>query len=166
MSENSIMTDQEIFCFIEEFESTAWPFERWHHREHLVMATWYLSKLNEKESIEKIRSGIIRYNKSKGIPQKIDSGYHDSITIFLAKGISAYLGALPINMTLIEKTQQVIDQFSDFKTIAASYYSAKLFDSWPARKSWIAPDLKPFELWIKWCRGNATNKRNEGLSIQ
>jgi hypothetical protein len=76
---------------IRAFETGALPKEDWHHAEHLAMAFWYLTHLDEKEAISKIRVGIQNLNSKHGVEQTPTGGYHETWTIFFAKMLNRHI---------------------------------------------------------------------------
>jgi len=122
------------------------------------MAVWYLPERSEQDAVNKICQGIIRYNEAKNISPPVDGGYHESLTLFLIKGISAFLGRLPKKVRLLEKLAAVMLHFDDFKEIAKKYYSPDLLNSWPARHGWVEPDLRIFDDWLFDCEQAALEK--------
>lgn len=116
------------------------------------MATWYLTELGESEGVEALRAGIQRYNDGHGVDQTPTAGYHDSFTVFFARGIAAFLDELPAALDFEKRCVRVYDYFSDFRALATGYYSEEVFESWAARTTWIEPDAKPLSEWLESCR--------------
>ena len=145
------MTEEKIEKLVRDFEATTIPEADWKHVDHLIMATWYLYEMPEKKALEVIRNGIQKFNSAKGVETTVDQGYHDAITIFLTKGIAAYMRTLPPTLELPEIVDKVIAKFTDFEAITRAYYSSETYNSWPARKGWVEPDLKPFATFLEWC---------------
>ena len=135
-------TESEIQQFVRLFEEGKWPTNRWHHYEHLVMAVWYIDRYPLQEAIEKIRSGILRHNEANGILQTEDDGYHETVTIFLARFIAKKLDSVDSEMDLTQKIEKIKSCCSDFKSKILEYYSQEKIQSWDARTQWVSPDLK------------------------
>src|SRR5262245_10447988 len=76
------MKNSEITELINRFEAGSLLENEWHHREHLLMALWYLSHFDELTAIMKIKVGILKYNVIYGVPQTDERGYHETITMF------------------------------------------------------------------------------------
>ena len=77
-----MLTDPEIQSIIGSFEHGTLPKEDWHHREHLIVAYWYLEKFPKDEATFKIKIGINNYNRLNGIQQTPSGGYHETLTVF------------------------------------------------------------------------------------
>src|SRR4051794_40756118 len=70
------MTDTEIGARIRCFEDGSPPRSEWTHARHLVMALWYIRRLDRGVATGLIRDGIQRYDETQGNP----TGYHETIT--------------------------------------------------------------------------------------
>jgi transketolase len=66
--------------FLAQFESTAWPLEKWHHRQHIKVAYLYLRHYPFEQAQARIREKIKAYNAAKQLPDSLLSGYHDTMT--------------------------------------------------------------------------------------
>jgi len=133
----------ELNKLIMDFEQQVISPERWHHREHLLVATWYLINFDFEIALGKIRNGIQKLNAANGTLQTPNSGYHESITTFLAYKIKQRLVSFPEHFSIYEKIDVIEDEFKDFKKIVLEFYSRELINSWVARTQWVKPDLKP-----------------------
>ena len=139
------MEEAEIEILIAAFEDTSLSHERWHHREHLIVAYWYVTHFDEKQALEKLRSGIMKFNAANDIRQTAMGGYHDTLTIFLAKKIRQFLKNLGESYIHADRLAKLLLSFADFKGITKEHYSEKLINSRRARMGWVEPDLKPLE---------------------
>jgi hypothetical protein len=75
----------ELTEFIDDFESGQLPREQWTHQAHLVVALWYLINFSRDEAVGNIRNRILSYNRSCGIQNTANSGYHETLTLFWIK---------------------------------------------------------------------------------
>ncbi len=66
--------------FLAQFESTAWPYSAWHHKQHIKVAYLYLRKHPFEQAQQQIRERIKAYNAAKQLPDSLLSGYHDTMT--------------------------------------------------------------------------------------
>ncbi len=67
--------------FLTKFEAGSWPFDQWHHREHIKLAYLYLSQFPFEQAIEKMRMGVKSYTAANHVPESPTSGYHETITL-------------------------------------------------------------------------------------
>ena len=66
--------------FLKQFESTAWPLEKWHHRQHIKVAYLYLRRYPFAQAQARIRERIKAHNAAKQVHESLLSGYHDTMT--------------------------------------------------------------------------------------
>src|SRR5262245_63122924 len=71
---------EEDELFLAAFEAATWPFEKWHHREHIRVAYLYLCRYPYEAALEKMRSGIKALNVAHKVPERPDRGYHETLT--------------------------------------------------------------------------------------
>jgi hypothetical protein len=76
-SSQSVLTDEE---FLRQFESAAWPYAEWHHRQHIKVAYLYLRRYPFTQAQVQMRERIKAYNAAKQLPDSLLSGYHDTMT--------------------------------------------------------------------------------------
>lgn len=134
----------EIESLIAAFESCTLPRSEWNHYAHLIVALWYLTRYEEAEAVNKVRDRIQFYNSAKGIKTTIDSGYHETITVFWLKVVSRYLLLAPEQNSILDIANKLIDIYGD-KCLPLQYYSRDRLMSWEARISWVEPDLQVIE---------------------
>ncbi|HEX8843335.1 MAG TPA: hypothetical protein VF791_01760 [Pyrinomonadaceae bacterium] len=135
---------EEIAELVAAFESCALPREKWTHRAHLTVALWYLARYDAAAAVELIREGIQRFNRARGIITTKTSGYHETITLFYILIITKYLREAGADAPLVELLNNLLQRYGD-KSLPLEYYSRERLMSWEARKTWVAPDLKPLD---------------------
>lgn len=131
----------EIESLIAAFESCTLPRSEWNHHAHLIVALWYLTRYEEAEAVNKVRSRIQFYNSANSIKTTLDSGYHETITIFWLKVVSRYLLYAPEQISILDIANKLIDIYGD-NGLPLQYYSRDRLMSWEARISWVEPDLQ------------------------
>lgn len=132
----------EISELIEGFEGGTLPKEQWTHRAHLMMAVWYLSKLDAAQATDIIRNGIKCYNAAVGGENTDTSGYHETITLFYIWFVQKFLTQANPENSLVENTNNFCTQYGD-TNLPFQYYSKDLLMSVEARRNWVEPDLQP-----------------------
>ena len=132
------MTDEE---FLARFESQSWPAEDWHHREHIRAAYLYLHRWPLAEAVSRMQAGIKAFNAAHKIPEAIDRGYHDTITVAWMRIVWCILSDYGPAATA--------DAFLDAHPELLSRYTLRLFYSrarimsLEAKQQFIEPDLAP-----------------------
>jgi hypothetical protein len=132
---------RDVEGLVREFEACTLPRERWTHRAHLTVGLWYLSRYPEGEAIDRIRSGIQRFNEAKGVKQTRDGGYHETITRFYIWVITRFLAESGPGRPLAELADELFARCGD-RSLPLRYWSKDLLMSWDARAGWIDPDLR------------------------
>ena len=66
--------------FMREFEAGTFPFDSWHHREHIKAAYLYLCQFPFELALERMRTSIQRYNAAQNVPNQPGRGYHETMT--------------------------------------------------------------------------------------
>ena len=142
--ETPYRTFAEIERLVSAFESCRLPRERWTHRAHLTVALWYLMRHEIEEATDIIRRNIQSYNRAHGILTTKTSGYHETITLFFVRIVSAYLSRARLDCSIVALFNELIITCGD-KNLPLTYYSKEHLLSREARTGWVEPDLKPLE---------------------
>jgi nitrate reductase beta subunit len=124
---------------VEGFEASTLPLGRFHHREHLRVAIYYLSRDTEAGATSRIRQGLKRLLAHHGI-----DGYHETLTVFWMKVLAARLAKTDPRGTLDERIEEVIAWCLAEQPVA-QYYSPETLASSEARQVWVPPDLRTLE---------------------
>ena len=133
--------ESEIEAVVRGFETCQTAGDAFTHGEHLTVALWYLRDGNETAALSRMREGLVRFLAEKGE----DAGkYNETITLFWLKLISQFLERDEEHHTLLEKVNAVLNTMNNSRLVF-DYYSEELLRSEAAKKSWMAPDLKPLE---------------------
>jgi len=128
---------------IRQFEADELKKEEFHHKEHLELTLWYLENLPELEAIVKIKGGILKYNLLYKVPQSVNSGYHETITMFFIKLVQSFIKSSPKNCSFEQRAKVLTAKYAQMKTVVREYYSMEVIRTEEARKIWVEPNLKP-----------------------
>jgi hypothetical protein len=128
---------------VDQFEKCVLPKEQWTHTAHFVMAAWYCVTIPLPGAVEKIRSGIMRYNVSVGGQNTDSSGYHETITLFHTTEIAHYLVTAGVTSLTDETLSVLLQQPFLEKDHILQFYSKELLMSTRARHCWVPPDKRP-----------------------
>ncbi len=130
------MTDPEIETFVRAFEEGTLPRPEWTHARHLVMALWYLRRLDRDRATALIRGGIRRYNERQGNL----TGYHETITLAWVAVIDRFLGVRDRSTPVSVLARELLDECGDREYLLRFYSRGRLFSE-EARVGWVPPDL-------------------------
>ena len=102
-------SDEEIERLVRDFESCAIPAADFHHREHLVVAVWYLQTLSRAETVSRMRTALLRFLDHHGVDQK---KYSEEVTVFWVDAVATRLEGMESKAQLVEKVNEVVLSFS------------------------------------------------------
>jgi len=98
-------TEEEIERLVQQFESCTIAAADFHHREHLVVTVWYLQTLSREQTVERMRSGLLRFIDHHGVDPK---KYSEEITVFWVDAVASQLEEIGAQASLPDKCNQVI----------------------------------------------------------
>jgi hypothetical protein len=133
-------TETEIDAVVRGFESCSTGKSEFTHISHLTVAAWYLRRLSLEQATEQMRASLFRFIDHYGIEGK----YHETLTVFWMRVVQKRLDELDPTLSLLEVANAVIEPFSN-SHLVFDYYSQALLWSAEARRTWMQPDLKPFD---------------------
>ena len=132
--------EQEIAAVVRGFESCSTAESDFPHQSHLAVATWYLNNSTVSDALQKMRSSILNFLDHYGVEGK----YNETITLFWLIVVERFLQGLDAELSLLERTNAVIEALSDSQ-LMFEYYSRELLWSDQAMRAWVEPDLKSLE---------------------
>ena len=100
---------EEIERLVRDFESCAIRAADFHHREHLIVTVWYLQTLSRAETVDRMRSGLLRFLDHHGVDRK---KYSEEVTVFWVDAVASHLEEMGSEASLVEKVNQIISSFS------------------------------------------------------
>jgi hypothetical protein len=128
-------------AFLTAFEAGTWPFEKWHHREHIRAAYLYLCQLPYPEALERMRSGIKAFNIAHKVPERPDRGYHETITHAWMR--LTHQALLESGKTVSSEAFLSRHPVLTSKDSLLIHYTKDRLMSAEARRQFIDPDIKP-----------------------
>jgi hypothetical protein len=137
-----LQSDAALEAFIAAFLAGTFPGDKWHHREHIIMAGWHLLRYPEAETIERLRVAIKNYRLARGGANDETSGYHETLTLFWIRLTAHGLAQQPEGLPERERLRRLADELGPQTQLHREYYSYDVPNSTPARLAWLAPDLK------------------------
>jgi len=127
----------ELEAIVRGFESCTTAETDFPHQSHLVVATWYLNNATVPEALPKMRASILHFLEHYGIEGK----YNATITLFWIIIVERFLRGLDANVSLLERTNAVVESLNDSR-LMFEYYSKELLWSPEAMREWVDPDRK------------------------
>jgi hypothetical protein len=133
-------TEEDIAGLVSAFERAAIGRDDWNHREHLIVALYYVSHYDVETATIKMRSGIrnllqngFKVDLAKEMP------YHETITVFWIRTIAEFQ-AVSNGKPVGEKISELVRRFD--KDYLLRFYSRERLFSDEARSRFIEPDLE------------------------
>ena len=102
-------SEEEIERLVRDFESCAIAAADFHHREHLVVAVWYLQTLSPSDAVARMRSALLRFLEHHGVDPK---KYSEEVTVFWVDAIASQLEEMGSEPQLVERCNRILMQFS------------------------------------------------------
>ena len=130
---------------VEGFEKHSLPAHKWTHEAHLTTGLWYVYHEGYCVALCKIRSGIISYNLAMGGINDIESGYHETITLFWIWVLNNYVQHFGAGKTFEQLAEDFVNSPYAAKDYPFLFYSKALLLSGEARSHWVEPDLKQLD---------------------
>ena len=126
----------------EKFLDRSLPKPEWTHAAHLAVTLWLIRHRPALDLDEKWPGLIRAYNEASGTPNTDSGGYHETITRVSLAAVRTWLAASG-NMPLPEILDRLLASPLANANWLLEYWSRDRLFSVAARRSWLAPDLKP-----------------------
>lgn len=101
-------TEAEIEQVVRGFETCTTAKEDFHHREHLTVAVWYLQTLSPRETVDRMRAGLLRFLEHHEVDRK---KYSEDVTVYWVDAIASHLEGISKDASLLDRCNQVVDAF-------------------------------------------------------
>ncbi len=139
---NTIQSHRDLSdeAFLKQFEDTSLPPSLFNHEAHLRLAWLHIRRSGKEQAKLDIKRQLQNYVRSVGAEDK----YHETLTIASVEAVHHFICHAPTEQfeDFIELNAPLKNQF---KALINSHYSFDIFDSIPAKKAYIAPDVVAFE---------------------
>jgi hypothetical protein len=100
----SYQSETEIEELVRAFETCQIDKTNFRHRQHLVVAVWYVEMLGREAALDRMRAGLLRFIDHHGVDPK---KYSEEITVFWIDSIANMLGEVP-DLSLVEKCNRIL----------------------------------------------------------
>jgi hypothetical protein len=132
-------TEDEILSLVRSFEDATIARDAWKHREHLIVALYYVSHHDLPTAFKKMRSGILNLlAKGFGVDLSKEMPYHETMTLFWMRTMDEF-NRSKIEATLVEKAREAGEKFD--KDYPLRFYSREVLFSDEARRRFVPGDL-------------------------
>ena len=97
-------SETEIAEIVHGFETCATPADDFKHQDHLVVAIWYLQRMDQDAALDRMRTGLLRYLSHHGVDS---AKYSDEITRFWIDRVAASLTELGPETSLVDQCNSI-----------------------------------------------------------
>ena len=133
----------ELERFVAAWQARTLPKKEWTHVAHVTVAAYHVIQYRE-TALERVRTGIIRYNEAVGTANTDSSGYHETLTCFWIGLVEKLVERISDPLT---GARYAVETFGAQRDLFRRYYSFDVVGDTTARRAWIAPDLEgPYKL--------------------
>ncbi len=136
--------EEDILSLVRAFEDATVSREDWKHREHLIVALYYVSHHDLEFATDKMRSGILnllengfKVDLTKEMP------YHETMTVFWMRAVAKF-SASKNGDSMVSKVAEMTTLFD--KEYPLRFYSRELLFSEEARARFVKGDLTELKL--------------------
>jgi hypothetical protein len=121
------------------------PKAQWTHAGHFAAALWLLRHEPEAVVRRRMPPMIRAYNEATGVPNTDEGGYHETITLASIAAARAFLAARPPATPLHQAVDALMASRLGRPDWLLAFWSKERLFSVAARRSWVEPDLAPFD---------------------
>ena len=121
------------------------PKPEWTHAAHFAAALWLLRRRPDLIAETAMPPLIRAYNEATGVPNTDTDGYHETITLASIAAARAVLGGRPAEEPLDEVLARLMAGPLGDSGWPLAYWSKPRLFSVAARRTWLDPDLQPFD---------------------
>ena len=102
---STYQTSAEIENVVRSFEACATDKDAFKHRDHLLVAIWYVETVGREAALERMRSSLMRFLNHHGVDiQK----YSETITIFWLDRVAEKLNEFAPDVSLVDRCNRIV----------------------------------------------------------
>ena len=140
---DALRSPTSLDAFVATWRNGTLPAAGFTHAAHILVGAWHLTHMPYADALSAMREGIPRFNVAAGGANTPGSGYHETLTGFWVRLLSAFLKTRPAGESPLAQVTAAVEHFSGRRDWFKDYYSFDVPQSREARARWIEPDLKP-----------------------
>jgi hypothetical protein len=108
---NPYQSEDDIEKVVRAFETCETGKDDFKHRDHLVVAIWYLHTMDRQAALDRMRTGLLRFLEFHGVGTGV---YSEAVTVFWIERIAKRMCELGPEVSLVDKCNQIIEA-ADFR---------------------------------------------------
>jgi hypothetical protein len=141
-AERPYRNDAEIETVVRGFESCACAPAEFKHRQHLLVAAYYLAQMPLAAAHERLRANLLRFLRHHAVDANV---YHETVTLFWLRRVQSFVESRGTRTGLVELVNELLASSGGDAGLIHAYYSPERLASDEARTRWQEPDLKPLD---------------------
>jgi hypothetical protein len=98
-------SEREIENVVRGFETCETGADQFKHKDHLVVAVWYVHNLGREAALNRMREGLMRFLNHHNVDPK---NYSETITRFWIERIAERLTKMGTDVSIVEKCNAVL----------------------------------------------------------
>jgi hypothetical protein len=139
-----LITTQEAYRYVAQFEDCTLPKEKWTHEMHLIVGMYIVLTYKER-AVSEMKERIWRYNEAVGKGND-NTGYHHTLTVFWLWRVKKFCDEKGITQFNEEAVDELIfDETLAKRKMVEDYYHIAVLMSPFARRQYVPADLKDME---------------------
>lgn len=99
-------SEHEIENVVRAFERCETGKDDFKHRDHLVVAIWYLHTMDQPGALDRMRTGLLRFLEFHGVGTGV---YSEAVTVYWIERIAKRMCELGPEVSLVDKCNQIIE---------------------------------------------------------
>jgi hypothetical protein len=103
---STYQTDAEIENIVRSFETCETDKDAFKHRDHLLVAIWYVETLGREAALERMRSSLMRFLDHHGVDR---DKYSEPVTVFWIGKVAEKLNKFGPGVSLVEKCNTIVE---------------------------------------------------------
>ena len=125
-------SETEIHTIVRAFEACETDKDAFKHRDHLVVAVWYVETLGREAALERMRSSLMRFLDHHGVDKAV---YSETVTVFWIEKVAEKLSELEPQVSLVEKCNTIAESpdFQKDKAPSARQFTHEHLELEPGR---------------------------------
>ena len=102
---NPYQSEHDIEKVVRGFETCETGKDDFKHRDHLVVAIWYLHTMDKQAALDRMRTGLLRFLEFHSVGTGM---YSEAVTVFWIERIAQRLSEFDAEVSLVERCNQVV----------------------------------------------------------
>ncbi len=135
--------DAAIDALVAGLRARTLPVADFTHHAHVAATSWFLERHSIDAATCLLRSGIAVYNELCGPGNRVDGGYHETLTLFWIGAVAHHRARQDPRDPLHARVVALLAGDLGRSDYPRDFYSGDRLMSQAARARWVGPDRRP-----------------------